>query len=123
MTIIVYKSPIPELAVYFVSSHNIGRCFNLTVYKVVSKFKLNNDRINSLRDVNIIGYGQTWCVKSKCDGTEFPAGSVFCPAVEVDQQGNIINENPINVYSGKPYKPFEQNYYEYIIHDECDSGD
>ncbi len=123
MPTVVYKNPLPVFAVHFLSSFQESRCVWISRYKIVSMHKLSRERIESIRSVHLIGGGQSWGIKSTCDGTEQPAGTVSCPAVEVDNLDNILNDKPKHSYTGHVLKPIEQVYYEYIVEDMCDSSD
>lgn len=48
----------PFLTIAVESTRNLGRCYNETVYKVMSKSPLSDKMIRSIRSANLIGYGQ-----------------------------------------------------------------
>jgi hypothetical protein len=63
-------------------------------------------------------------VRSQADGKEAPAGYDETPCQVVDRRtGKVLDEPPINDYSGEPIKPIQQEFYVYDCESRCDSGD
>ncbi len=122
-TSITWNSPKPQFAVHFLYSKSDGRCLATTFYKIVSLHRLSRKFIDGVRAANLIGGGQEWCVRSKCDGTEEPAGKDLVSAIEINNMtGEIVNLKPVHS-SGVYFQPIEVFYYEYLIEDTCDSSD
>lgn len=73
-------------------------------YKIVSRIKLDMEKLCYLRDMGLLGYGQEFRIHSKCDGTE-----------EIVPQYTTVS--PL----GKDYAPL--TYYVYEISNIVDSSD
>ena len=116
----VYKRGRPDITVECTGGKNLGNCYNATFYKVTSVKQLSKEQIEGLRDLGLLGSGQEFFIRSKCDGVEEPAGFDTIPCVDEE-----TGEQAYNPYSEDraPYPAQEEPYYEYDIERRIDSGD
>lgn len=121
-TINVFMDVRPTLSVERAGGKNLGNCYNAHYYKVTSTERLDEKRLRALRAGGFLGYGQDFIIKSKCDGTEPAADIEYLPCVEKDENGKIVNYDPHNPYTGKPYAPSARPYFVYETEDRIDSG-
>lgn len=119
----IYRNSRPTLAVEYTGESRLGRCYSEARYRVTSRRRLTSDRLKALFSAGFLGVGQEFGVKSRCDGSEDPAGHDTVPCVVVDSDGVPTAEPPINPYSGEPYAPISDPYYVYECYSRCDSGD
>lgn len=120
----IYKNNRSKLTIEFNGGGSLGNCYTSSVYKITSLLRLSQATLQKLHDINMFGGGQEFIIKSQCDGKEVPAGFDHAPCVEYDRRtGEVINTNPINKYSGKPYGSIEIPYFVYDVEVRCDSGD
>ena len=75
----VWRNDKPSLAIKFLTSKNLGRCYNSYTYKITSFSKLDGKKIGDLWRAGFLGSGQSYNVKSKCDGNEEPVGFEIVP--------------------------------------------
>lgn len=118
-----WKNPRPNLTIEHTGSENLGNCYNADYYLITtSKYRISKDQIIALKNAHLLGSGQEFRLKSKCDGTEEPAGMDDVPCVKfidgVAQPGPAVNP-----YSGEPYPNHPEPYYVYEIERRTDSGD
>jgi len=134
-----YKATRPNLVIECTGGASLGRCYSAGYYKVVSKFPLDKEKLMHLRDAGFLGIGQEfYCFRIDVNKSSQPVPDTIdwrdakveptfedvIQCVEIDERtGEIINSNPINQYSGKPYVPTEIGYYEYYCESRVDSGD
>lgn len=113
----------PLLSIEGAGGKSLGRCFYEGNYKITSLTKLTRDSIKKLWEAGLLGSGQTWGIKSKCDGSEEPAGFDLVEGTMVDSYtGEKLNIPPVN-YFGEPVPPSKAHYYEYLTYYQCDSSD
>ena len=118
-----FFNPKPILSINHMGSKQLGRCFYEGSYKITSLRKLNSNTIKKLWEAGLIGAGQTFGIRSKCDGTEEPAGFDLVEGTMVDDQtGEKLNIPAVN-YFGEPVAPHKAYYYEYVTYYQCDSSD
>jgi len=128
-----YLNDRPELVVECIENYSDNsRCYQRTSYRITSLNSLDNKKIRALREVGVIGYGQSCMIGHKnLDGKiEFhnesvlgqPSGfdTVKCSVV-VD--GKVVDEPPINQYTGSPLEPIQVPYYVYVVTNTVDSSD
>lgn len=124
MKTFVHRNPRPLLTIEHVRTISLGRCYSESLYTVTSRNRLDRETLVALREANLLGYGQEFGVKSKCDGTEEPAGYDEVPCTVVDDvTGEVVCGDAINPYTGQPYPPSKSYYYKYDCVSRCDSGD
>lgn len=112
----VYLNPRPILIIEQIKSVKAGNYYYITTYKITSKNKLSTEQINLIRSTGLIGYGQSFIIKSE----QIIEEEVSC--VIIDDDGKVIGPS-INPYTRKPDLPIKSNYYIYEIEDVCDSSD
>jgi hypothetical protein len=115
----------PIMTVVMEESHQYGRCYYGTTYKVTSTIRITREIFHQMFLGGVFGAGQEFNVLSQCDGKEVPAGFDAVPAVVVDKATNkeIVGVVAINEYSKEPYKPMNSPFYEYRVERRVDSGD
>jgi len=120
----VYRNARPSIVIESRGGKQLGNCYHASYYRVTSLRKLTKETIDGMFRLGLIGYGQEFCILTKCDGSEEPAGTDTVPCVVIDEgTGEVIDEPAINPYSGEPYGPNMQPYYVYDTESRCDSGD
>jgi len=117
-----YINPNPSLSIHAGETKQLGRCYYGGEYKITSSTKLKMDSINKLWDMGLLGAGQSFAIKSTCDGTEKPTGFYEVPGVMMDGNGKKYDDPPVN-WDGKPAPLAKFPYYEYITIWRCDSSD
>lgn len=117
-----YINSRPSISVSFLSTKKLGRCYSEGKYKIVTTNRLSEDKIAALWKAGFLGAGQEWGIQSQCDGKEKPAGYDTLEAFMRDDNGNRLDEPPVN-YFGEPVKPAQSPYFEYITFYRVDSGD
>jgi hypothetical protein len=111
----IYKNPRPRLLVESTGGKKLGNCYDVSFFTVTSTFELNETSFAALFNTGAIGYGQESRIKSEAKFQDL----VPCMGIEGDE----VIENPVNPYSGNPYKPVNVPYWVYKIETFCDSGD
>jgi LysM repeat protein len=111
------------LKIEIAGSKQVGRYAWTTTYQITCQHRLNSVQLNRLRSAGVLGIGQQFVIMSPCDGSE--AGTLIdVPFVEInDESHQIVNSNPVNRYSNKPYGSTKVTIYTYICQDLTDSGD
>lgn len=117
-----FINPNPHLSIHRGDSKELGRCYYGGEYKIISSTKLNQEKIRQLWDMGFLGEGQSFTIKSTCDGTEKPSGFHEVPGVMMDDNGKKYSDPPVD-WAGNPAKPALFAYYEYVTTWRCDSSD
>lgn len=60
------------LSIQVTGGANLGRCYNATYFRVTYIHRLSREQILKLREMQLLGYGQEFSIKSQCDGKEEP---------------------------------------------------
>lgn len=116
-TSVVYPFPLPLLTIKQVPGGGRSNCYSETLYEVVSKFKLDAEKLKHLDACGLLGFGQDYSV-IKEEEVEAPSAPIT-----VDAAGNPTGEPPVT-YKGEPItKPTIYVYYRYTVRRICDSGD
>lgn len=112
----VYKNPRPRLIVKSRGGKKLGNCYSASYYTVTSTYPLSDAEFDALFASGAIGYGQVFYREPVVVRYE----AIPC----VGMEGNkVVDENPINPYSGKPYGSTKLPYWTYKVETRCDSGD
>lgn len=111
----VYQRSRPRLAVESSGGKKLGNCYGVSYYIVTTTFPLTDTNLKALFESGAIGYGQEF------QHEELEGGFDTTPCVGID--GERVVENPKNPYSGNPYQPIQERFYQYKISTFCDSGD
>ncbi len=111
----IYRRNRPRLVVKSTGGQKLGNCFSASHFEVTSTFQLDKQAFDALFETGAIGYGQSYSFELK------KVGKDRVPCIGID--GDVIVKNPVNPYSGKPYKPITQEYWVYSVKTLCDSGD
>lgn len=90
-------------------------CVTVTSFTITSTYPLTEANLQGLFASGAIGYGQEFRVVEEQSATYEEA---LCIGVD----GEVIT-NPLNPYSGKPYKPVQLPVYTCKVETTCDSGD
>lgn len=112
----VYRNPRPRLLVEPNGGKKLGNCYDASYYKVTSTYPLTDANFDALFASGAIGYGQIYYRKEAVEVKE------MVPCVG-EINGEAVDLNPVNPYSGKPYGPISMPHYIYEIETRCDSGD
>ena len=120
----VYRSSRADIAIKCTGGASLGNCYSASYWTVTSRHKLTVEKLEGMRKLGVLGFGQEFRILSKCDGTEEAAGHDEVPcSVEDRYTGKVLDEPAINPYSGEPYKPIQESFYIYNCESCCDSGD
>lgn len=114
----VYKPTRSQLSIELSESSNLGRCYNSTIYKVISASRLSLTQFQALRAAGFLGFGQEFRILTPHDGNEEPTG--FDVIECVDSVTGLFAINPLTNHC---YKPIKAPYFEYHIEDRIDSSD
>lgn len=112
----LYRNSRPRLTVTSDGERNPFNCVTVSSFTVTSTYLLTEANLQALFASGAIGYGQEFRVLEE--------QSVIyeeVPCVGID--GNKVIANPLNPYSGKPYKPIQLPVYVCKVETTCDSGD
>lgn len=117
-----YRNPRPLLIVESTGGASLGNCYNASYQRVTSTQRLGRKEIEALREAGVLGYGQEFYIRSRCDGQEAAAGhdAVSCVTVV---NGVVTDEPAVNDYTGEPYAPVQRPYFVYETESRVDSGD
>lgn len=136
----VYLNRRPVLTVEHGGGGQLGNCYHGSKYRITSLTPLDREAIIGIRAAGFIGGGQEFYilgqevegklvpVPQKLDWNQRrdikPTGveKVNC-SVRDRQTGKILDEPPINPYSGDLYSPINASYYVYVTEDRVDSSD
>ena len=106
----------PSLTVKCIGGRNLGRCYNESTYEVRSDRELKRATIDALYEAGFLGYGQGFSVS--------PVRVETVMVSPVVKQGDLVlDEPPINPYTGELYKPAENKVFVYTCVSTCDSSD
>lgn len=119
----IYLSKRPKLVIEHTGGGQLSNCYDFATWKIISSRRLKKETIVGLSNLGFLGIGQEFYIKNQCDGNEPPAGEDLVECVEVDKQGIVVPGVAINPYTGIPYAPSRQPYFEYLCESRCDSGD
>ena len=137
-SIFVYRRVRPILTVEDTGGSQLGNCYHACYYKVTSLFSICKKTLWQLKDAHFISDGQEfYCKFVKANGDRVPVpedmdwrqkieptGIDIVLCLEIDEKtGDVLNTNPINKYTGKPYGTTEIGYYVYEVETRVDSGD
>ncbi len=111
----IYKNSRPRLLVDSTGGKKLGNCYHASFFTVTSTFELNEVAFAALFNTGAIGYGQVFEVKSESKHQD------LVPCIGID--GDEVITNPVNPYSGNPYKPINIPYWVYKVETRCDSSD
>lgn len=114
---VVYRPTTPALSVRCTGGKELGRCYHASYYEVRSERKLDRKTFDALEASGFLGYGQGFSISEPTEEVE------LVTAVGLDRSGKVIEENPNNRYTGKPYAPHERKIYVYKVTRTCDSSD
>ena len=138
MSHFTYKNTRPVLVVESMGGSHLGNCYSASYYKVTSTYPICKKTLLQLRDAHIIANGQEfYCKLVTASGERVPVveeldwrnkieptGKDIVPCVEVNERtGEVLNTNPVNKYTGKPYGTTEYGYYVYEVETRVDSSD
>ena len=118
-----YPNNRPHLTIELTGGASLGRCYSASYWRVTSRFRRTREALVGLEKLGMIGGGQEFTIKSRCDGHEPPAGFDEIVCVELDEAGNALPGPAINPYSGEPYGPVKQEFYVYECESRVDSSD
>jgi hypothetical protein len=120
-----YYLPIrPGFVIENAGGSMLGNCYSQSLYRVTSRVRLSKERLEALYKLGLIGMGQEFYVRSKCDGTEEPAIVDEVGCTTCDENGKPTGEPPINSYTGQPITgTVPITHYVYDCETRCDSGD
>jgi hypothetical protein len=120
----VYKRTRPHLTIEITGGGSLGNCYSQTNWRVTSWNRISKEKLVSMNNIGLLGIGQEFYVSSQADGKEPAAGHDETPCQVVDRRtGKVLDEPPINDYSGKPIEPIQCEFYVYDCESRCDSGD
>ena len=114
----VFKNSRPHFVIECEGGKSLGNCYSATYFKITSTRKLSQKELDNLWRAGFLGYGQEFSVKSKCDGSEEPAGHDRVVWIEEDTGERAVNPYTQNLYDDHLYP-----YYVYKTEARCDSGD
>ncbi len=107
----------PTLAIEVTGGAKLGNCYRSTTYRVTAMpHRLKLEALHKLNDIGVLGFGQEFYVRSKCDGTEEPAGHDEVQCVEEDG-------TPAKRPDGRAFEPHRYPFFVYECESRCDSGD
>ncbi len=119
----VFRNPRPMVVIENIGGKQLGSCYNASYYRVTALYRLSENTLRALNVAGVMGYGQTFSIRSQCDGKEEPAGEDDVKCVTVDCNGEVIADPAINPYTNVPYKSAKIPYFVYECETTCDSGD
>jgi hypothetical protein len=111
----IYRNPRPRLLVTANGGHTPFPCYSVSRYIVTTTYPLSDDELKALFASGAVGYGQESRVVEQTESSD----TVPCVGIKGDE----VIENPLNPYSGKPYKPIQMPVYTYHVETVCGSGD
>jgi hypothetical protein len=117
-----FRSPRPRLLVEFLFGVSLGNCYSARRYRVTSTQRMARKEIEALREAGVLGHGQEFYIRSRCDGQEEPAGKDVVPCVTV-VDGAVVDEPAVNPHTGDPYAPIQCGYFVYEVESRVDSSD
>lgn len=120
----VYRSGRPELVIEHVSGTSDNtRCLSSSILRVTSaRRRLSRDQLVALNRAGLLGFGQTFLIRSQCDGKEEPAGYDDAIPTDIDGAGRPTGKPALN-WEGKPLtEPSKEAYFVYECFAECDSS-
>jgi hypothetical protein len=117
MNNVIYKSKFPSFAVRDTGGRPLGRCYVEYTFEVRSDRPVPNDVFDSLFSAGFFACGQDFSHSLLREDAE------LINAVEVNSLDEVVSENPVNPYSGRPYSQHSKKFYVYHVVVRCDSGD
>jgi hypothetical protein len=120
----VYRNPRPTLVIEHAGGKRLGPCCYAYRFRVTALERLSHEQLDALYQCGLLGMGQTFSVRSPCDGNEKPTGleRVGCVTVDLETQ-QVVADPAINPYTGVSYEPTLSPYFVYECETCCDSGD
>lgn len=114
---VVYRPTTPALAVRPTGGRELGRCYYEHTFEVRSDRKLKREAFDALEAAGFLGYGQGFHIGEPTEEVE------LVTALGLNYAGEVIEESPVNRYSGQPSKPMERTIYVYVVTRTVDSSD
>lgn len=115
---VVWRPTRPNITISHLRGTSTNRGYHENDYEIVSRRELSDEDLKHLDACGLLGIGQAYHV------TKREAFEEETPAVYVDRlTGNVLPGEPINEYSGQPYKKTAYTYHRCIVRRICDSGD
>lgn len=112
----LYRHSRPRLIVQSDGERSSRPCYSVSTFTITSTYSLTEANMQALFASGAIGHGQGFRVigEQSVSYDEIP-----CEGID----GDKVIANPLNPYSGKPYKPIQLPVYVCKVETTCDSGD
>lgn len=116
---VIWEPTRPDLTIKVLTSTSTNRGYHETLFEVVSRHELNDEKLAHLDAAGLLGFGQCYSVRRHETLTE------SAPPVTVDQRtGQVLADVPPMSHFGTPITDtHDYLYHRYEVLRICDSGD
>ena len=114
---IIRKGELPKLSIELGPGKKLGHCYYEHSYVITTTSRLPAKSIKALAELNLLGYGQEFIIKSQCDGKEAQAGTFEVQRIDED-----TGSPPLD-WRRQPERPMTFPYFKYEIIRRVDSSD